>query len=132
MRSEGSTFESLTFSLVLQVYAVGIGNVYLDELRFIASDPDIDHVFVLNSFNDAPDFVDFLSFTACDSKCTDWNFPVHNAQWLVLSMLSLHCLSSIPTIIHMIVFPSCTTIIKYIMAYGDKDQRVYKTSANVM
>ncbi len=71
MRSEGSTFESLTFSLVLQVYAVGIGNVYLDELRFIASDPDIDHVFVLNSFNDAPDFVDFLSFTACDSKCTD-------------------------------------------------------------
>ncbi len=54
---------------MLQVYAVGIGNIYLDELRFIASDPDIDHVFVLNSFNDAPKFVDFLSFTACDSEC---------------------------------------------------------------
>ncbi len=50
----------------VQVYAVGIGNIYLDELRFIASDPDIDHVYVLSSFNDAPDFVDFLSITACD------------------------------------------------------------------
>ena len=50
---------------------MGIGNIYLDELRFIASDPDIDHVFVLNSFNDAPKFVDFLSFTACDSECSD-------------------------------------------------------------
>lgn len=52
----------------MQVYTVGIGNIYLDELRFIASDPDINHVYLLSSFNDAPDFVDFLSITACDGK----------------------------------------------------------------
>lgn len=50
------------------MYTVGIGNVYLNELKFIASDPDPLHVFLLNSFKDAPNFVDFLSFTACDSK----------------------------------------------------------------
>ena len=42
----------------------------MPELRFIASDPDVQHVFLLNSFNDAANFVDLLSFTTCDSKYT--------------------------------------------------------------
>ena len=50
------------------VYTVGIGNIYLPELRFIASDPDPLHVFLLDSFNDAASFVDFLSFTTCDGE----------------------------------------------------------------
>ena len=49
----------------VQVFTVGIGNIFLPELRFIASDPDRFHVFLLNSFNDASGFVDFLSFTVC-------------------------------------------------------------------
>ena len=53
----------------VQVYTVGIGNIYVPELQFIASDPDNLHVFLLNSYTDAPNFVDFLSFTACDCKC---------------------------------------------------------------
>ena len=52
----------------VQVYSVGIGNIYLPELLFIASDPDPLHVFLLDSFNDASGFVDFLSYTACDSE----------------------------------------------------------------
>ena len=52
----------------VQVYTVGIGNIDLNELRFISSDPDNEHVFRLNSFNDAAGFVDFLSITACESK----------------------------------------------------------------
>ena len=51
-----------------QVFTVGIGNIYLPELLNIASDPDIDYVFLLQSFSDAPYFVDFLSFTACDGE----------------------------------------------------------------
>ena len=50
------------------VYTVGIENIYLPELRFIASDPDPLHVFLLDSFNDAAGFVDFLSFTTCDGE----------------------------------------------------------------
>ena len=53
----------------VQVFTVGISNVDLDELLFIASDPDFLHVFLLDSFNDAEGFVDFLSFTTCDSEC---------------------------------------------------------------
>ena len=53
-----------------QVYTVGIGNVYLPELLFIASDPDSNHVFLLDSFDDASGFVDLLRFTACDSEYT--------------------------------------------------------------
>ena len=49
----------------VQVFTVGIGNIFLPELRFIASDPDRFHVFLLDSFNDASGFVDFMSFTAC-------------------------------------------------------------------
>lgn len=52
----------------VQVYTVGIANVYLSELQFIASDPDELHVFLLDSFNDASGFVDFLSFTTCDGR----------------------------------------------------------------
>ena len=52
----------------VQVYTVGIANVYLPELQFIASDPDCLHVFLLDSFNDAEKFVDFLSYTACEGK----------------------------------------------------------------
>ena len=54
----------------VQVYTVGIGNVFLPELKFIASDPDPYHIFLLNSFNDAEGFVDLLSVTTCDSKYT--------------------------------------------------------------
>lgn len=50
------------------VYSVGIGNVDVDELRFIASDPDREHVFLLRSFTDAASFVQLLSGTTCDSK----------------------------------------------------------------
>lgn len=50
------------------VYSIGIGNVYIPELNQIASDPDSDHVFVLNSFTDAAAFVQLLSGTTCDSK----------------------------------------------------------------
>ena len=53
----------------VQVYAVGIANYDLSELRLISSDPDNEHVFLLNSFNDAAGFVDFLSVTTCESKC---------------------------------------------------------------
>lgn len=51
----------------VQVFTVGIGNIYLPELKFIATDPDPLHVFLLDSFNDAQGFVDFLSFTTCDA-----------------------------------------------------------------
>ena len=50
------------------IYTVGIGNVDVSELRDISSDPDDEHVFLLNSFRDAAGFVDFLSVTTCESK----------------------------------------------------------------
>ena len=50
------------------VYSIGVGNIYLPELKQIASDPDSDHVFVLNSYTDAASFVQRLSGTTCDSK----------------------------------------------------------------
>ena len=52
----------------VQVYAIGIGNIAVNELRVIASDPDDEHVFILRSFLDAAGFVDLLSVTTCDSK----------------------------------------------------------------
>lgn len=52
----------------VQVYAVGIGNIDGNQLRFIASDPDSDHVFTLRNYLDAAGFVDFLSVTTCDSE----------------------------------------------------------------
>lgn len=50
------------------VYSMGIGNIYVPELNQIASDPDSEHVFVLNSYTDAASFVQLLSGTTCDSK----------------------------------------------------------------
>ena len=52
----------------VQVFTVGIGNIYLPELLHIASDPDEQHLFLLDSFSDATNFVDFLSFTTCDCE----------------------------------------------------------------
>ena len=54
--------------LGVQVYALGIANPDVEELQFIASDPDSEHVFLLNSYNDAAGFVDFLSIQTCDSE----------------------------------------------------------------
>jgi len=59
---------NVTYFSSLQVFTVGIGNVYLQELKTIASDPDLQHIFLLNSFKDAPYFADFLSYTTCESK----------------------------------------------------------------
>ena len=52
----------------VQVYTVGIGNIDIDELTLIASDPDDEHVFILNSFDDAAGFANSLSITTCESK----------------------------------------------------------------
>jgi hypothetical protein len=51
----------------VQVYALGIANPDVEELQFIASDPDSEHVFLLNSYNDAAGFVDFLTIQTCDT-----------------------------------------------------------------
>lgn len=48
-----------------------MGNIYLPELLHIASDPDSQHVFLLDSYRDASNFVDFLSITTCDGKDKD-------------------------------------------------------------
>ena len=63
----------------MKVYTVGIGDVYLPELQFIASDPDNQHVFLLDSFNNAESFVDFLSITTCDGECESQN--AHRSVW---------------------------------------------------
>ena len=55
-------------SLGVQVYALGIDKPDVAELQFISSDPDSQHVFLLNSYNDAAGFVDFLSIQTCDCK----------------------------------------------------------------
>jgi len=47
---------------------VGIGFVSESQLRAIATDPDDDHVFILQSYLDAAGFVDILSATTCDGK----------------------------------------------------------------
>lgn len=56
------------------VYAVGIGNVNVNELTTISSDPDNEHVFLLRSYRDAAGFVDFLSVTACESEFLPFMF----------------------------------------------------------
>jgi len=50
------------------VYSVGIGNYDINELTYISSDPDENHVFLLQSYTDAASFVQLLSGTTCDSK----------------------------------------------------------------
>ena len=50
------------------VYSIGIGNYDIDELRFIASDPHADHVFLLQSYTAAAFFTQVLRGTTCDSK----------------------------------------------------------------
>ena len=50
------------------VYSIGIGNYDIDELRFIASDPHADHVFLLESYTAAVFFTQVLRGTTCDSK----------------------------------------------------------------
>lgn len=55
-------------SLGVQVYAIGIARPDVAELQLISSDPDREHVFLLNSYNDAVGFVDFLSIQTCDSE----------------------------------------------------------------
>ena len=69
----------------VQVYTVGIGNVDIDELQFISSDPDDEHVFLLNSFRDAAGFVDFLSVTTCESKFVYTVISAYKGQfnWLM-------------------------------------------------
>jgi len=52
----------------VSVYSIGIGNYYLNELLFIASDPDSDHVFLLESYTDAAFFTQLLRGTTCDSE----------------------------------------------------------------
>ena len=52
----------------VSVYSIGIGNYNLDELLLIATDPDIDHVFLLQSYTDAAFFTQLLRGTTCDSK----------------------------------------------------------------
>ena len=52
----------------VSVYSIGVGNYYLPELQFIASDPDSDHVFLLQSYTDAAFFTQLLRGTTCDSK----------------------------------------------------------------
>ena len=72
---------------VPQVYTVGIGDVYLPELLFIASDPDPLHVFLLDSYNDAPSFVDFLSFTTCDSESVYMYMYMHATRHMYTQIL---------------------------------------------
>ena len=50
------------------VYSIGIGNYDIDELRFIASDPHADHVFLLQSYTAAAFFTQVLRGTTCDSE----------------------------------------------------------------
>lgn len=52
----------------VSVYSIGIGNYDLDELLFIASDPDTDHVFLLQTYTDAAFFTQLLRGTTCDSE----------------------------------------------------------------
>ena len=58
----------------VQVYTIGIVRPDVSELQIVSSDPDSDHVFLLNSYNDAAGFVDFISMQTCDGKCTVAHF----------------------------------------------------------
>ena len=50
------------------VYSVGIGNIELNELLEISSDPDELYVYLLESYTDARDFVDLMGATLCECE----------------------------------------------------------------
>ena len=50
----------------INVFVIGVGNLDINELNFIASSPQDQHVFLLDSFNDIAGFVDRLSAISCD------------------------------------------------------------------
>ena len=53
----------------VNIFCIGVGSyVNPSELNTIASDPDITHVFRMNSFNDLAGWVDKLSAVSCDGK----------------------------------------------------------------
>jgi len=72
------------------VYTIGVGNVYVPELRQIASDPDDDHSFLLRSFTDAAAFVQLLSGTTCDSMLTLCHIISHNDLTLKFTYCFYH------------------------------------------
>lgn len=50
------------------IYAIGVANANIGQLNRIATDPDRDHVFFLNSFNDISGFVDTMSAVTCSGQ----------------------------------------------------------------
>ena len=65
--SLGSIPQDLKDSGVV-VYSVGIGNIELNELLDISSDPDQLYVYLLESYTDAARFVDLMSATLCECE----------------------------------------------------------------
>ena len=56
-------------NLGVNIFSVGVGSsVSVMELNDIASDPDGDYVFQLDSFNELADWVDRLSSVSCSGK----------------------------------------------------------------
>ena len=51
------------------VYSVGIGNIELNELLLISSDPDQLYVYLLESYADAGSFVELMGATLCECEC---------------------------------------------------------------
>ena len=55
--------------LGISIFSIGVGpSVSQTELKEIASDPDTDYVFTLNSFNQLSSFVDRISSASCSGK----------------------------------------------------------------
>lgn len=65
--SLGSIPQDLKDSGVV-VYSVGIGNIELNELLDISSDPDQLYVYLLESYTDAARFVDLMGATLCECE----------------------------------------------------------------
>ena len=56
-------------NLGVSIFSIGVGrSVSQAELKKIASDPDTDYVFTLNSFNELSSFVDRISSASCSGK----------------------------------------------------------------
>ena len=77
-------------SFGVQVYALGIANPDVEELQLISSDPDSQHVFLLNSYNDAAGFVDFLSIQTCDSKLGKRNLKCPYTESICIIVVKLN------------------------------------------